>query len=90
MEAKEQPHDVSPIFDSLDIDLLVKVLSHTAFSKAESFACLSTLMVNLLGPFFLFFIPVFYVFQGAKLTDRIVVLSASYYVAVSCFCAVLS
>jgi NAD(P)-dependent dehydrogenase (short-subunit alcohol dehydrogenase family) len=61
-------HDASPIFDSLDVDLVVKVLAHTAFS-----------------PFFTFFIPVFYVFQGAQLKDRIVVVSALYYVAVSVF-----
>jgi short-subunit dehydrogenase len=35
------------IFDAFDIDLVIKVLSNTAFS-----------------PFFTFFIPVFYVFQG--------------------------
>jgi len=70
MEANEQDQSVdgSPIFDSLDIDLVVKVLAHTAFS-----------------PFFTFFIPVFYVFQGAKLTDSVVVVSACYYVAVSVF-----
>jgi NAD(P)-dependent dehydrogenase (short-subunit alcohol dehydrogenase family) len=61
-------HDASPIFDSLDVDLVVKVLAHTAFS-----------------PFFTFFIPVFYVFQGAKLSDQIVVLSGVYYVVVSLF-----
>lgn len=60
--------DGSPIFDTLDIDLVVKVLTHTAFS-----------------PFFLFFIPIFYIFQGAKLTDIVVVLSGGYYAAVSLF-----
>ena len=34
----EAPHDdSSPVFDNFDIDLLVKVLSHTAFSE-----CIST------------------------------------------------
>ncbi|KAK1228442.1 hypothetical protein PQX77_008505 [Marasmius sp. AFHP31] len=55
--------DPTPVFDSLDIDLLSKVLSHTVFS-----------------PFFVFFVPVFYFFQGAKLTDPIIVTSAIYYV----------
>jgi len=50
----------------LDIDLVAKVLAHTAF-----------------GPFFLFFIPIFYIFQGAKLTDPVVVYSSIYYVVVS-------
>ncbi|KAF9448248.1 retinal short-chain dehydrogenase/reductase [Macrolepiota fuliginosa MF-IS2] len=54
------------VFDNFDIDLLVKVLAHTAFS-----------------PFFTFFIPVFYFFQGAKITDGVVAYSAIYYVVVS-------
>lgn len=57
-----------PIFDTLDIDLVVKVLAHTAF-----------------GPFFLFFIPIFYLFQGAKISDQVVIYSCAYYVAVSLF-----
>ncbi|KAJ3534274.1 hypothetical protein NM688_g7160 [Phlebia brevispora] len=68
MEASEQDYDVSPIWDSLDIDLVVKVLSHTAFS-----------------PFFTFFIPVFYYFQGEKWTSPAIVLSAGYYLGVSAF-----
>ncbi|TCD67550.1 hypothetical protein EIP91_012247 [Steccherinum ochraceum] len=61
MEAQEAQYDATPIFDSFDVDLLVKVLAHTAFS-----------------PFFTFFIPVFYYFQGAKWSDNIVVYSALY------------
>ncbi|KAF8663416.1 hypothetical protein AX16_000988 [Volvariella volvacea WC 439] len=57
-----------PIFDALDIDLVVKVLTHTALS-----------------PFFVFFIPVFYIFQGAKYTDPVIVGSAVYYVVISAF-----
>ncbi|KAJ6628948.1 retinal short-chain dehydrogenase reductase [Mycena sp. CBHHK59/15] len=67
----ESSPDVSPIFDSLDIDLFVKVFANTAFS-----------------PFFVMLIPTFYVFQGAKFTDSIVVLSACYYVFVALFWAV--
>jgi len=51
------------VFDSLDIDLVFKVLKGTLFS-----------------PFFVFFIPVFYFFQGSKTTDPIIVWSGSYYV----------
>jgi len=69
MEASgQQPHDASPIFDTLDIDLVIKILAHTAFS-----------------PFFLFFIPVFYIFQGAKYTDPIIIISAAYYIIISSF-----
>ena len=36
-EAEQQPvYDASPIFDNLDVDLVLKVLSHTAFSKFAS------------------------------------------------------
>jgi len=55
--------DVSPVFDSLDIDLVFKVLKNTLFS-----------------PFFVFFIPVFYIFAGAKTSDPSVIWSGSYYV----------
>ena len=33
MEAEEQSYETGPIFDSFDVDLVVKVLVHTAFSK---------------------------------------------------------
>jgi short-subunit dehydrogenase len=68
MGSDEQPFEPTPVFDNLDIDLLVKVLANTALS-----------------PFFVFFIPVFYFFQGAKLSDPIIVLSAIYYVVISIF-----
>ncbi|EKM79866.1 hypothetical protein AGABI1DRAFT_113127 [Agaricus bisporus var. burnettii JB137-S8] len=63
------PHAESTlVFDSFDLDLVVKVLTQTAFS-----------------PFFTSFVPVFYFFQGAKLTDPIVVNSALYCLAVCLF-----
>jgi len=68
MAAQYQPEDGSPIFDTLDIDLVIKVLANTAFS-----------------PFFLSLVPVFFYFQGAKLTDPVIVFSVAYYVAVSLF-----
>ncbi|KAJ7044586.1 retinal short-chain dehydrogenase/reductase [Mycena alexandri] len=68
---EEEHVDPSPIFDSLDIDLFVKVFAGTAFS-----------------PFFVMLIPTFYVFQGAKITDPIVVISSVYYVFVSLFWAI--
>jgi short-subunit dehydrogenase len=71
MSEEDEYVDGSPIWDSLDIDLFVKVFSHTAFS-----------------PFFVMLIPTFYVFQGAKFTDTIVLVSAAYYVFVSSFWAI--
>ncbi|KAK7061855.1 hypothetical protein R3P38DRAFT_678613 [Favolaschia claudopus] len=71
MSEQEEYIDPSPVWDSLDVDLFVKVLKHTAFS-----------------PFFVMLIPTFYIFQGAKLTDSIVLGSAAYYVLVASFWAI--
>ncbi|KAJ6515643.1 retinal short-chain dehydrogenase/reductase [Mycena sanguinolenta] len=70
-EEEEYNADGSPIWDSLDIDLFVKVFQHTAFS-----------------PFFVMLVPTFYIFQGAKFTDNIVIFSAAYYVFVASFWAI--
>ncbi len=78
--------DPSPIFDSLDIDLVVKVLAHTAFSAFLFPRTKYGTDTSRIGPFFTFFIPIFYLFLGAKVTDSVVVLSGVYYVAVSLFC----
>ncbi|KAG5728470.1 Short-chain dehydrogenase/reductase family 16C member 6 [Termitomyces sp. T112] len=64
----ERSTDAFPIFDSLEMDIVIKVLAHTLF-----------------GPFFLFFIPVFYVFQGAKITDSVVVYTSIYWAIISTF-----
>lgn len=37
MEAEEINYESGPIFDALDVDLVVKVLSHTALSKLQSY-----------------------------------------------------
>ncbi|TFK83113.1 retinal short-chain dehydrogenase/reductase [Polyporus arcularius HHB13444] len=57
-----------PLYDSFDVDLIVKVLAHTAFS-----------------PFFTFFIPLFYYFQGARWPEPTLVFTAFFNVAVSIF-----
>jgi len=62
--------DVHPIFDSLDIDLVAKVLKNTLFS-----------------PFFIFFIPIFIIFQGAKTTDPSVLWTGGYYVVLCIYWA---
>jgi hypothetical protein len=38
------------------------------------------------SPFFVFFIPIFYIFHGAKLTDPIIITSFTYYALVSAVC----
>ncbi|CAK5275369.1 unnamed protein product [Mycena citricolor] len=68
MSGEVEYSDPSPVFDTLDVDLIIKVLKNTAFS-----------------PFFCMLIPTFYLFQGAKATDSIVVISAAYCLAVSAF-----
>lgn len=79
----------TPVFDAFDLDLVVKVLAHTLFSELIRHTHLESLMnvlCGLLGPFFTFFIPLFYIFQGAKMTDGVVVYSGIHCVAVSAFC----
>jgi hypothetical protein len=77
----------TPIFDNFDIDLVVKVLSHTAFSKS----CDSSTLIKdtdgvILGPFFLFFLIIFFYSQGEKLDDTPVLITSVYWVLVSLFC----
>jgi hypothetical protein len=83
----QSPGEPVPVFDNFDIDLVVKVLSHTAFSKS----CDSSLIENsdgvLLGPFFLFFLPIFFYSQAQKLNDTPVLVTSAYWVLVSSFCA---
>ena len=75
----------SPIFDSLDIDLFVKVLANTAFSEYD--LPISSAVVNhSLGPFFVFFIPIFYIIHGANLKDPTVIAWSIYYAFISAFC----
>ena len=84
----QSPSEPAPIFDNFDIDLVVKVLSHTAFSKS----CDSSSLIYdsdgvLLGPFFLFFLPIFFYSQSQKLNDAPVLVTSVYWVLVSSFCA---
>ena len=75
------------IFDTFDIDLVVKVLSHTVFSESRGSSTFEYSDAGISGPFFLFFQPVFFFFHGSKLTDTPVVLSSVYWALVSSFCA---
>lgn len=87
MDRSKDIQDSSPVFDNFDVDLVVKVLENTAFSRSWSSMDDSWhLLAKIIGPFFLFFIPVFYFFQGAKVTDPTVVLSSIYFISVSAFC----
>lgn len=43
-------------------------------------------MLDNAGPVFIFFIPLFHYFQGAKLTDPSIVYWSVYFAAVSAFC----
>ena len=85
MEPHRRGEDGSPIFDNLDIDLFVKVLANTAFS--ENYLSISAAVINQsLGPFFVFFIPIFYIIQGTNITDPIIIVCSIYYAFVSAFC----
>ncbi|PIL37304.1 hypothetical protein GSI_00997 [Ganoderma sinense ZZ0214-1] len=57
-----------PLYDSFDVDLVVKVLAYTAFS-----------------PFFTFFIPLFFYFQGSRWPDPTLIFFSFHTVAVSTF-----
>jgi len=75
------------IFDTFDVDLVVKVLSHTVFSESRGSSTFEHSDTGISGPFFLFFQPVFFFFHGSKLTDTPIVISSVYWVLVSLFCA---
>jgi hypothetical protein len=64
------------------------VLSHIAFSKScDSFSLIDDSDGVPLGPFFLFFLPIFFYSQGEKLDDTPVLVTSVYWVLVSSFCA---
>lgn len=88
MEHNPQSHsEPTLVFDSFDIDLVVKVLSHTAFSKSRHSSLIKYPDAGPSGPFFLFLLPVFFFFQGHKLNDTPILISSLYWVLVSSFCA---
>lgn len=92
MDSADQVHGVSPIFDSFDIDILAKVLSRTVFSTLCVPHVLAGHLLSLvphIGPFFVFFIPVFAFFHGSKLNSQVIVWSSLYYVVISFFCEFL-
>jgi len=80
------PQEPSQVFDDFNIDLLVKVLSHTAFSELPRHKLFTFQDVTSQGPFFTFFIPLFYLSQGEQITSKSVIYSASHCAAVSAFC----
>lgn len=83
-----QSLEPAPIFDNFDIDLVIKVMSHTAFSKSfDSSSLIEDSDGVPLGPFFLFFLPIFFYSQGEKLHDTPVLVTSVYWVLVSTFCA---
>ena len=77
----------SPVYDAFDVDLVVKVLAHTAFSECHHAGISgSQLLRRPEGPFFTFFIPVFYYFHGARWPEPIIVIPVVYNIAISAFC----
>jgi len=80
------PQEPSQVFDDFNVDLVVKVLSHTAFSEPPRHKLFTFQDVTSQGPFFTFFIPLFYLSQGEQITSKSVIYSASHCAAVSAFC----
>ncbi|KAI0322450.1 retinal short-chain dehydrogenase/reductase [Amylostereum chailletii] len=68
MDSNLPGESVGPVFDNLDVDLVVKVLNHTAFS-----------------PFFIFLVPIFFIFQEARIDTRPVFFASVYWVLVCTF-----
>lgn len=62
--------EVTNVLDNIDVDMVMKVLTQTAFS-----------------PFFTFFVPIFYVFQGYHYTSNVVLVPTAYCIAISAFWA---
>jgi len=62
--------EVTNVLDNVDIDMVMKVLTQTAFS-----------------PFFTFFVPIFYIFQGYSYTSNVVLAPSAYCAAISAFWA---
>ena len=78
-----------PVFDSLDIDLLVKVLKHTAFSTYPMSKDTLSSHVHA-GPFFVSLIPTLFVFQGNEINSVVVIGPVVWLVVIATFCAPLS
>lgn len=79
--------DPAGIFDMLDIDLVVKVLSRTVFSASSTIVLVVPFLTSDKGPFFVFFIPIFFYANGAHLDMPLIWGSALYWLAISLFCA---
>ncbi|EIW82293.1 retinal short-chain dehydrogenase reductase [Coniophora puteana RWD-64-598 SS2] len=62
--------EVTNVLDNVDIDMVMKVLTQTAFS-----------------PFFTFFVPIFYIFQGYSYNSNVVLAPTAYCAAISAFWA---
>ena len=78
--------DGSPIFDSLDVDLVMKVLSNTAFSQWIFLPFTPLIECVSIGPFFVFWIPMFYRAQGIQWNSPIVSYSLAYFAGLCLFC----
>jgi hypothetical protein len=86
MSSQAEPA-VHPIFDQLDIDLVVKVLAHTAFSTFMSVASIVGLVCSFgQGPTFIVLIAIFYWFHDSPWYDPKVAGPLAYSVALSSFC----
>jgi hypothetical protein len=78
------------VFDSFDIDLVVKVLSNTLFSESLSGSNMNMWLlkgiISLSGPFFIYLVPIFYIFQGIEWSSPTVIVPAVYGVLLTLFC----
>jgi hypothetical protein len=81
--------DARPVFDSLDIDLVIKVLERTVFSECHLLCLARRSNCAFKGPFFVLLVVLFYVFHGARYTDPQVRIPSIYFIILSLFCMCL-
>lgn len=85
MASKNGQEDPIPMYDNVDVDMVVKVLQQTAFSPWSDWPRNSSIDSHS-GPFFTVSIPVFYFFHARGVLTPAVIISACYCAAVCAFC----
>lgn len=89
------PFNTEPslVFDAFDLDLVLKVLSNTAFSESLlnhpklDAVQIAQLNMHSAGPFFTFFIPVLFLSQGQRFDVGAVFWSSIWFAVVTVLCS---
>jgi hypothetical protein len=84
--AEQREMTSGPVFDNLDIDLVVKVLKHTVFGQSHHPICQKSSLTRFEGPFFMSLVPTLFIFQGYKLKDPVVIVPVAWLAFLTLFC----